>query len=312
MRTCRKGFTLVEMLVVIAILMLLISILVPVVTRAKIAAGKARVRATIHSLEIAVEDFKGDQGIYPSSAPENPALDINLFTPSYDFQPNPAVDMGAHLLVRKLAGIDLLGYDPSGVYAINEANGAPMNREGEYIDTGKMEIWNFRVYTPEERITAFDKMDLSNPEVRTNRNPMVIGNSNISKPRPILYYKAAKNQNLIGTIYSAFDNSGITEDYVQPQNEHTQNRYYNNRQYMFHKHPDFRLNIHPNVRSTYVLPSPPDMPGTFESYIWNIDTSPDPRDIIARPYNKDSYLLIDAGPDGEYGTNDDICNFERK
>ena len=30
------------------------------------------------------------------------------------------------------------------------------------------------------------------------------------------------------------------------------------------------------------------------------------------PYNKDSYILISAGSDGEYGTSDDICNFEFK
>ncbi len=33
---------------------------------------------------------------------------------------------------------------------------------------------------------------------------------------------------------------------------------------------------------------------------------------VRRPYRTDSYILISAGFDGEYGTADDICNFEWK
>jgi hypothetical protein len=32
----------------------------------------------------------------------------------------------------------------------------------------------------------------------------------------------------------------------------------------------------------------------------------------ARPYRADTYILISAGFDGEYGTADDICNYEWK
>jgi hypothetical protein len=33
---------------------------------------------------------------------------------------------------------------------------------------------------------------------------------------------------------------------------------------------------------------------------------------VRRPYRTDSYILISAGFDGEYGTADDICNYEWK
>jgi hypothetical protein len=33
---------------------------------------------------------------------------------------------------------------------------------------------------------------------------------------------------------------------------------------------------------------------------------------VSRPYRPDSYILISAGFDGEYGTADDICNFDWK
>jgi hypothetical protein len=34
--------------------------------------------------------------------------------------------------------------------------------------------------------------------------------------------------------------------------------------------------------------------------------------IVRRPYMEESYILISAGFDGEYGTADDICNYEWK
>ena len=30
------------------------------------------------------------------------------------------------------------------------------------------------------------------------------------------------------------------------------------------------------------------------------------------PYNVDSFILVSAGSDGEYGTDDDVTNFQRK
>ena len=56
----------------------------------------------------------------------------------------------------------------------------------------------------------------------------------------------------------------------------------------------------------------------FERFIWNPKTGLDPANPNnppnitmpnARPYNKDSFLLINAGRDGEYGTQDDITNY---
>jgi len=47
-------------------------------------------------------------------------------------------------------------------------------------------------------------------------------------------------------------------------------------------------------------------PARFYQNIKNVQLS------IARPYRADTYILISAGFDGEYGTADDICNFEWK
>ena len=46
-------------------------------------------------------------------------------------------------------------------------------------------------------------------------------------------------------------------------------------------------------------------PATFYEEIKNKKIS------IPRPYRADSYILISAGPDGKYGTKDDVLNFEK-
>ncbi len=46
-------------------------------------------------------------------------------------------------------------------------------------------------------------------------------------------------------------------------------------------------------------------PGTFANFIRNADAT-----ATLTPQRADTYLLITAGPDGTYGTGDDICNFE--
>jgi hypothetical protein len=43
---------------------------------------------------------------------------------------------------------------------------------------------------------------------------------------------------------------------------------------------------------------------TFDHAIWNPNVT-----ATRRPHNEDSYILLSAGPDGLYGTADDIANF---
>ena len=114
--------------------------------------------------------------------------------------------------------------------------------------------------------------------------------------RPILYYKANKREAKIGTIYNANDNALITEGGT--------------------KYPS--LVSYAAVAKDWGNTSLYEL-GGFEGYIWDPTTSfvsGDPlqglQDLSARPYNKDTFLLIAAGPDGIYGTEDDICNFQRK
>lgn len=62
------GFTLVELLAVLAILGILAAVLVPVVGRAQESARRAQVRAQFAQWAVAVEAFRAEYGYYPSFA----------------------------------------------------------------------------------------------------------------------------------------------------------------------------------------------------------------------------------------------------
>ncbi|MSR58939.1 MAG: prepilin-type N-terminal cleavage/methylation domain-containing protein [Planctomycetaceae bacterium] len=63
----RRGFTLVEMLVVIVIIAILVALILPAIFGAKVKANEARVRTEIASLDAAVTAFKARFGIEPPS-----------------------------------------------------------------------------------------------------------------------------------------------------------------------------------------------------------------------------------------------------
>lgn len=61
----RKGFTLIELMIVIAIVALLAALLTPVLASAVRTARQASVQTEIHALETALADFKTLTGTYP-------------------------------------------------------------------------------------------------------------------------------------------------------------------------------------------------------------------------------------------------------
>jgi len=71
----RKGFTTVELLTVLAIIMLLVGIMLPALKAVKDRARKAKQKAEFLSMDMALLAFKGDYGDYPPSYrdPQGPA-----------------------------------------------------------------------------------------------------------------------------------------------------------------------------------------------------------------------------------------------
>ena len=64
----KEGFTILEMMAVIAIIVILAGILIPAVTTVKNNARKVEAKVTISQLATAIESYKNDMGVYPLPA----------------------------------------------------------------------------------------------------------------------------------------------------------------------------------------------------------------------------------------------------
>jgi prepilin-type N-terminal cleavage/methylation domain-containing protein len=294
---CKKSaFTMVELLTVIAIIATLVAILVPALNTVRRIAKEAKQKAQITTIELALETFKNDYGDYP---------------PSSWWAPPPAPTgrqdyCGAQKLTEALVGWDLRGFHPDsdfradgqndeGVYIYDPDNAVFLEqRKDPYLELSSENI--FRLGTSGAgRLDGL--FDFSGTGCPLEQNTFVICDvfgvkpvltAGMSRPvkagAPILYYKANTSSKNIddavyeNRIYNFRDNYPI----VALRRLGDWNKDFSNR--MVH-----RLE---NVTQFYEYIRDPKVPGDR-----------------AWPYRPDSYILISAGADGLYGTNDDIRNF---
>ncbi len=71
----KKGFTLVEIMIVVAIIALLAALAIPSLLRSRLSANEAAAQATLQSISAAAQSFRGANPNYPTSLNdlENPA-----------------------------------------------------------------------------------------------------------------------------------------------------------------------------------------------------------------------------------------------
>ncbi|MGD9782333.1 MAG: type II secretion system protein [Kiritimatiellia bacterium] len=85
--TNRRGFTLIEILVVIGIIAVLASILIPAAGHARRSALKRRAMVEMNSIKVAVMEFYNDHKYMPwPSDPEDPKVGSDMWTGSEDQQ----------------------------------------------------------------------------------------------------------------------------------------------------------------------------------------------------------------------------------
>jgi len=122
-----SGFTLIELLVVIGIIGVLITLLVPTVSMATAMVREHRTRATIKELEVGIEAFKADFGLYPPSRPRGSAF-------SGDRRPLGQRLTGAANLAYYLLGPAGAGWGIAGGGLMPFGNVRPSRSYGPYAE----------------------------------------------------------------------------------------------------------------------------------------------------------------------------------
>lgn len=291
---CKKhAFTLVELLTVLAIIAMLVGLLIPSLTMIRNTAKKAKQKAQLTEIGLALTAFRNDYGDYPYSD------QISHDTGVADY-------CGAQKLAEALLGRDLMGFHPKSTWSATDPTWYPPappgptpanldQRRESYLELGTEDAFRLGdLYSP---------ASLAVPSTPLAANTFVICDSfGVKKVTiapgetamagtPILYYRA-------DTTKKKFDGTGIP-----PGSQDIYN--------FTDNYPLIQV-----VDSADGTPPPPDHPlatlgGTyFYSPQYKIvDQKILSATLKPWPLRPDSYLLISAGADGKYGTDDDICNF---
>ena len=291
----KEAFTIIELLTVMSIIVILLGLLVPAMNKAKIYAKTVNQKNQFHSIDVALELFKIEYEDYP---------------PSDQFDDAATAYCGAMRLTEAVVGQDLLGFHPDSVFRADLTDGTTLLYDFDpTITTDDPDQANIKSrkgpYLQVDRANAYRLQNLWGPggagpfsrhrfvlcdEYARAANKGTEGPSRIGMP--VLYYKA--------------DISGFAHDFANPLNPQNIYDYKDNIDLIKLKLPWGDITeLHPLDDDSTVGD-----PLGGDTLFYKITRNPNITIQSGRPYRPDSYILISAGYDGEYGTEDDIYNFD--
>jgi len=291
MRTKRPGFTLVELLTVMSIIIILITLLIPALTRVKQYARRVKQHAQFKSIRVALEMFNNEWDMYPDSDEKDEA--------DQDY-------CGAMKLCEALMGKDLLGFHPfsrfrrdgqdnsgTDLYPPKDIPSAALFQEnlkirkGPYLELENANAYNLRDIYGQNNAGVFDEDDEELYVLCDVYSRVRLKSSSGKTGMPILYYKA--------------DPTKTEHDITKP--EENIYDYRDNEELVMLGKPW----LNPPNSEDHPLYKDPALTTDWEHFYEA--TKSDIIKKLNRPYNEKSYILISAGYDGEYGTPDDVFNF---
>jgi len=277
-----RAFTIVEMIAVIAIIAILVGLLIPALSTVQKMAAKVKQKSQMTTISIGLETFREDMGDYPDSS-----------NTVGDYQ-------GAQKLAEAMIGLDGFGFHPDSVF-----------RSDRMDVTGTIPL-----YKPE--------IDTYIPPVGS---PWTIENNLASRKGPYIELDTA-NAVKLGDIYATpaplnADTFVLADQYKTVKHLTTGSKtgmpilYFKANTLKTNHSIGFRFTSTYNYgdnRAFVDLPAPFDgsvHPMSITPEVFYIDTANPNFTAPPRPYNNETFILLSAGPDGNYGTSDDVYNFER-
>lgn len=278
-RARRRAFTLIELLVTIGIIALLVGITIPVVSRVRQSAQVANTQALIASMSNAIQQYYTEFSAYPGMFSNAQIIGGGLSVTGVSGN----ITMSENLVLSLMGGLNRTAF-----VAADVGKGA--------VSLSQYAIKQYPKYLdlPAEDLSQGDLGlgDSTIPEVMDR----------LANPRAILYLRAQVGAD--GVIAFAGKESDSSGTDLRAQYDMAQVAAYLNK-------PGDGLKTLGSGYKLEGLTAPyPALP-----YFSNQAIAPtDQSDAVSEnrtgtPRQKDSYILISAGPDGIYGTDDDITNF---
>lgn len=301
----KKAFTLIELLVVMAIIAALIGILSVGLRQVKIKATSLRQKGEFHGMEISIELFQNEFNGYPDSAVVS----------------DDGVDVcGAQRLAEAMEGRDELGFHPkSKWHPAKEAAAGLTLYDITVDDTRKQrkpvyfELKHSGMYTPEQLWGTGNTGTLQADEcpIITDvfvRNAAADPAIEEKVGTPVLYFKANPTKRFRVDASRQLVDPAKQSEYTQWIYNFDDNIELLNLAWLRDPAAD---TDDPDVMAPHFYDPDSDYSDSTdaERFYRMITQRADTNANFYKPYNSDKYILISAGWDGIYGTDDDLTNY---
>jgi len=278
----KKGFTLVELLTVLAIIALLTGLLIPAMNMVRRVARETKQKAQLTTIALGLTAFKNDYGDYPPS--DCPATG-----------PVGTRYGGAQKLAEALLGWDLMGFHPDSAWRANGRDVSDSFFVYDAADVANLEERKSH-YIELQTANAFALKDLFAATEGTVKGDtfvlcdafgvkkLKVAGKMVKAGTPILYYRANTSSKTID--YTSYAYSELIYNYED----------------------NIDLIGLGTVADNGVLHENFDEDTEF----YDFDSEGGIKDSKITndwPHRPDSYILISAGENGLYGDKDDIRNF---